>query len=180
VSSLSLKSRLPIFDLLASGADLSLASPPFLLVELFSFPPPVFLVPFCQGGEHAPECRQGSLSCYFHLRLSGAHCPQSVLHLCAGSSCRLSSRSKSVGFVCSQCGHVFFYSRLCVDCCRDSFLSYFWAIGLKNSRFSSLTCTPVVILNASIRCSVKCLWGYKLFFDSIYVVDLACYLASTV
>jgi hypothetical protein len=35
-------------------------------------------------------------------------------------------------------------------------------------------------LNALIRCSVKCLRGYKLFFDSIYVVDLARILISTV
>jgi hypothetical protein len=113
VSLLTLGSRLPIFDSLAPGADLSqLASPPFLLVELFSFLPPVFLVPFCQGGEHAPECRQGSLSCCFHLRLSGAHCPQPV-RLCTGSSCRFSSRSKSVGSACSQCGHVFLFSLMC-------------------------------------------------------------------
>jgi hypothetical protein len=35
-------------------------------------------------------------------------------------------------------------------------------------------------LNAPTRCSVKCLCGYKLFFDPIFIVDLARSLASTV
>jgi hypothetical protein len=35
-------------------------------------------------------------------------------------------------------------------------------------------------LNALISCSVKCLRGYKLFFDLISVVDLVQDLASTV
>jgi hypothetical protein len=34
-------------------------------------------------------------------------------------------------------------------------------------------------LNASIRCSVKYLCGYKLFFDPIFVIDLAPGLADT-
>jgi hypothetical protein len=35
-------------------------------------------------------------------------------------------------------------------------------------------------LNTSTRCSVKCLWGHKLSFDLIFIIDLACVLASTV
>jgi hypothetical protein len=35
-------------------------------------------------------------------------------------------------------------------------------------------------LNVVIRCSVKCLWRYKLFFDLIFIVDLARGLASTI
>jgi hypothetical protein len=35
-------------------------------------------------------------------------------------------------------------------------------------------------LNAPTRCSVKWLLGYKLFFDLIFVIDLACSLTSTV
>jgi hypothetical protein len=34
-------------------------------------------------------------------------------------------------------------------------------------------------LNLSTRCSVKCPRGYKLFFDPILIVDLACSLIST-
>jgi hypothetical protein len=33
--------------------------------------------------------------------------------------------------------------------------------------------------NAPTRCSVKCLWGYKLFFDLIFIVDLARVFADT-
>jgi hypothetical protein len=33
-------------------------------------------------------------------------------------------------------------------------------------------------LDASTRCSVKYLCGYKLFFDLIFIVDLACGLAD--
>jgi hypothetical protein len=40
---------------------------------------------------------------------------------------------------------IFFDSRLCVDCCRNSSLSYSWATGSKSSRFSSSNRSHVVI-----------------------------------
>jgi hypothetical protein len=35
-------------------------------------------------------------------------------------------------------------------------------------------------LNASTSCSVKCLWGHKLFLYLIFIIDLAHGLASTI
>jgi hypothetical protein len=49
---------------------------------------------------------------------------------------------------------------------------------LLSCRIESLSCCD--FLNAPTRCSVKWLLGYKLFFDLIFVIDLACSLTSTV
>jgi hypothetical protein len=68
----------------------------------------------------------------------------------------------------------------CVDRCREmpiKFLSH-RIKRLEDSWFKLLFCDD--FSNTSIKCLVKYLWGYKLFFESIFIVDLARSLASTV
>jgi hypothetical protein len=66
-----------------------------------------------------------------------------------------------------------------VDCCRkhgiifespDKRFEHSWFKSLFHGDFP----------NTYNRCSVKCLWWYKPFFESIFVVDLARSLASTI
>jgi hypothetical protein len=64
-----------------------------------------------------------------------------------------------------------------VNCCRWSPVC-FLSCRIKISRVFGLNCSD--FLNTSIRCSVKYLWGNKLFSELISVVDLARGLVSTI
>jgi hypothetical protein len=62
---------------------------------------------------------------------------------------------------------------LCVDGCREKLVSFLShrIKRLEGSWFKLLSCSD--FSNAPTRCSVKFLLGYKLFFDLIFIIDLA-------